>query len=149
MIKLVPGDPFRATSLRSSWNGDLRSEKESAKEPSGQRGGRCQVPRAGTASPGGLVAGVRRAMGRWGWMAGGGMGLGDPGGGTMRKSWLCSGEPRGILSREETYPGDSSFFFFWYLFFYLAAPCLIVAHGILSRGMQTLSCTMRAVSGRM
>ena len=70
MIKQDPGDPFRATSLRSDWNGDLRSEKESAKEPSGQRGGRCQVPRAGTASPGGLVAGVGRAMGRWGWMAG-------------------------------------------------------------------------------
>ena len=78
MIKRDPGDPFRATSLRSGWNGDLRSEKESAKEPSGQRGGRWQVPRVGTASPGGLVAGVGRAMGRWGWMAGRRMGLGDP-----------------------------------------------------------------------
>lgn len=113
MIKRDPGDPFRATSLRSDWNGDLRSEKESAKEPSGQRGGRCQVPRAGTASPGGLVAGVGRAMGRWGWMASRRMGLGDPGGGTTRRNWLCSEEPRGILSREETYPGYSFFFFFF------------------------------------
>lgn len=119
MIKQDLGDPFRGISLRSSWNGDLRSEKESAKEPSGQRGGRCWVPRAGTASPGGLVAGVGRAVGRWGWMAGRGVGLGDPGGGTMQRSWLCSGEPRGIWSREETYPGYYYYYFSIYFFIWL------------------------------
>lgn len=46
------------------------------------------------------------------------MGLGDPGGGTMRRVGSAVGEPRGILSREgRPYPGDSSFFFFGIYFF--------------------------------
>ena len=95
------------------------------------------------------MAGVGRAVERWGWMAGQEVGLGDPGGGTMQRGWLCSGEPRGILSREETYPGYYYYYYFSILFFYLAAPCLIMARGILSCGMQTLSCVMRAVSCSM
>ena len=38
---------------------------------------------------------------------------------------------------------------FQYFIFYLAAPCLIMARGILSCGMHTLSCVMRAVSCSM
>ena len=38
---------------------------------------------------------------------------------------------------------------FQYFILYLAAPCLIMARGILSCGMHTLSCVMRAVSCSM
>ena len=47
MIKRDPGDPFRGISLRSGWNGDLRSEQESAKEPLGRGAAGVESPGQG------------------------------------------------------------------------------------------------------